>query len=226
MLNQILNYSMKSFATAALKKHQRYPADKTALILVDVQNEYFDSNANAKLRINTAAKQSGFNTNISKLVATFRENNAMTAFAPYFKNQPLAYPTPVQIELAKDINSTQSNWGDNLPSNIAPQKNDLVLEERMGLSIFSNTSLHKRLQIKGIEHLVFAGPLINITLDSSIRDAVELGYHSTLIKDSCAAFSLEEYRAAAEITMPRFCHAILSTSEISKKLAEKRISIS
>jgi hypothetical protein len=48
---------------------------------------------------------------------------------------------------------------------------------------------------------------------------VKLGHHSTLIKDSIAAFNWEEIKPTVEINLPSYGHALLSTEEFVDALS-------
>lgn len=64
-----------------------------------------------------------------------------------------------------------------------------------------------------IDHVIIAGMKANTCIDTTSRYAVELGYHTTLIKDAIAAFTWEEIKATIEINFPNYGHALLSTEE-------------
>ena len=40
------------------------------------------------------------------------------------------------------------------------------------------------------------------------RFAVEMGYHTTLLTDAVATFSMEEHKAAVELDYPRIAHNV------------------
>ncbi len=66
------------------------------------------------------------------------------------------------------------------------------------------TNLHETLQSKGVEHIIIGGPLANITLDSTVRDGVEQGYHVTLLHDCASAASPDELEATLHVTLQRY----------------------
>jgi nicotinamidase-related amidase len=54
---------------------------------------------------------------------------------------------------------------------------------------------------------------VNTCTDTTSRYAVELGFHTTLIKDAIAAFNWEEIKATIEINFPAYGHILLSIKE-------------
>lgn len=53
----------------------------------------------------------------------------------------------------------------------------------------------------------------NTCIDTTARYAVELGYHTTFIKDTIAAYSWEEIKVTVEVNLPNYGHILLSTKE-------------
>ena len=51
----------------------------------------------------------------------------------------------------------------------------------------------------------------NTCIDTTARYAVELGYHTTLLKDAIAAYNWEEIKATVEVNFPAYGHTLLST---------------
>jgi nicotinamidase-related amidase len=52
-----------------------------------------------------------------------------------------------------------------------------------------------------------------LVFDTTARYAVELGYHTTLIKDAIAAYTWEEIKTIVEVNFPNYGHVLLSMKE-------------
>jgi nicotinamidase-related amidase len=61
----------------------------------------------------------------------------------------------------------------------------------------------------------------NTCIDTTARYAVELGYHTTLLKDAIAAYNWEEIKATVEVNCPAYGHTLLSTGEFINILNTK-----
>ena len=96
---------------------------------------------------------------------------------------------------------------------------DLVASEHWSASGFANTDLNQLLRQHGIDHVAIAGMLTNTCVEATGREAVELGYHVTMIKDAVGCMSSKEQTAAVELSYPRFAHAVLSTDEVLATLS-------
>lgn len=64
---------------------------------------------------------------------------------------------------------------------IKPQKNKVFIKHT--ISAFSNKDLIKRLKEKEIENIYVIGFNSNICVEATARHAVDLGFHTTIIKD-------------------------------------------
>lgn len=84
-----------------------------------------------------------------------------------------------------------------------------------GVSGFKGTNLHDYLQKKGITHLGVCGFLSNCCVDSTLRDAFDLGYQTYSIIDCQATFDIEAHRAAQKYSHPNFSELIKSEQFIS-----------
>jgi nicotinamidase-related amidase len=216
MFNHMIDGSMKWIQKRLLKKYQFYPANTTAIVLIDVQNELLGRDSMGVEFTKQVSETIGFKNNLSNLIGFARDKGYQLVYVPYTKTITGQYPTPIHKKLATIISDETTDVFSGLPKEVQPQSNDMIILDRKKLSVFNSTSLAEKLKSEGIEHLVFAGPLVNVSLDSSVRDAVELGFHATLIKDCAAAFTMEEYRAAVDVTFPRFAQTVITFEEFKK----------
>lgn len=69
---------------------------------------------------------------------------------------------------------------------------------KSGFSAFfpGKSDLDERLTARGITDLLIAGTVTNVCVESSARDAVELGYRVTLVSDACAGHAHGLHEAA------------------------------
>ncbi|MEH6344272.1 MAG: isochorismatase family cysteine hydrolase [Bermanella sp.] len=223
MLNNLMSESMKFLANLTQKTYRQYPKHLTALVLVDVQKEFLLPVESGWQSVSDVAETVNFKKNMSSLIAFARAQGYDILYAPYTDTIKPTFETPAH-QLMKDHIQVRGNEVKVAPNlleqSILPNDKDTIIEDRTGLSAFSGSSLHQKLQDKNIENLIFAGPFINIGLDSSIRDAVEYGYHATLVTDCAAATSNIEYEMAKDTTIPRFCQTLFSNSLFQTKAAK------
>jgi len=87
-----------------------------------------------------------------------------------------------------------------------PKEGDHIAQNHWTASEFANTNLDFLLKQHNI-----VGMRANTCIDTTARYAVELGYHTTLLKDAIAAYSWEEIKATVEVNFPAYGHTLLST---------------
>lgn len=73
---------------------------------------------------------------------------------------------------------------------VAPQDGETVIDKRRS-SAFHDTDFHARLQAAGIDHLVIGGMQTQYCVESTIRNAVTLGYRLTVIEDGHTTWDTE-----------------------------------
>jgi nicotinamidase-related amidase len=87
------------------------------------------------------------------------------------------------------------------------------------MSGFANTNLDLQLRQHGVEHVILAGMTAIGCVEGTGRQAAEMGYSVTLVRDATATWNKEAMRAAHEINGPLYADSILTTSELLVALA-------
>ena len=144
----------------------------TALILVDIQNDYFDG---GRWTLNHMDQASD---NAAKVLAHSRRNGHLIAHihhemqsddAPFFR---------------------PGTTGAEIHPKVAPQQGEEVFLKHTPNS-FHNTPLHATLTSRGIKKVIIVGAMSQICIDATTRAASDYGYTVTLIHDACAARDAE-----------------------------------
>jgi nicotinamidase-related amidase len=144
----------------------------TALIIVDVQNDYFDGGAMELVGMDVAAQ------NCKQLLDSFR-----TAQAPVFHIQHLS-TRPGASFFVPDTS------GCNIHSSVQPQPGEAHIIKHFP-SAFRDTDLQTLLQLDGIKELIICGAMSHMCIDTTVRAAFDLGYQCQVIADACATRDLE-----------------------------------
>lgn len=142
--------------------------NKSALILVDIQNDYFtgglwpvedmDRVAQAAARVLSDARNAG------ELILHVR-HEAASDTAPFFRPG-----TP----------------GAEIHPSVAPLPDEAVILKHRPNS-FHGTDLQERLEAAGITHVTIIGAMTQMCIDATARAARDLGYEVTLHADACGA---------------------------------------
>ncbi|MDX1374039.1 MAG: cysteine hydrolase family protein [Burkholderiales bacterium] len=139
----------------------------TALLIIDIQNDYFPDGAMTLEGADAAAQ------NAARLLAEFRARHL-----PVFHMQHLS----VRPGATFFIPGTP---GAEIHSSVTPAESEKVIEKNYPNS-FRETALETRLEAAGTRHLVIAGMMTHMCVDATVRQAFDLGYRITLGADACA----------------------------------------
>ena len=81
---------------------------------------------------------------------------------------------------------------------LAPEPNELVFSKTSGSS-FNGTTLDYVLKNMGIETLIMTGVMTSGCVESSARDAKDLGYGVIVLHDACASWTEELHQASLRV---------------------------
>jgi len=143
-----------------------------ALIIIDIQNDYFPGGALTLDGVALASKKA------SKLLNLFRE-----------KQLPIVH---IQHE------NTQPEMGFMLPGSVGQKIHDITKPEKSEKcftkhfpNAFWQTELETYLKMLNIEHLVIVGMMTHMCVSTTARAAMERGFLTTVIQDACATRATE-----------------------------------
>lgn len=140
----------------------------TALILIDIQNDYFE-NGNWPV-----AKMFDVSKNAARLLAHARDQGCAVFHirheipsddAPFFR---------------------PGSQGAEIHASVAPSGEEPVITKNRPNS-FQGTSLREDLEAKGIKEVVICGAMSQMCIDATTRSAVDFGYSVSVIEDACGA---------------------------------------
>jgi nicotinamidase-related amidase len=144
----------------------------TALIIVDIQNDYFP---NGKMELSNPEKAAA---NAANVLEWFRQNNKDTIFhVQHFASDPaLGFFLP-------DTEGVKINEA------VLPLENESIIKKHFPNS-FLKTELESHLKENGVTKVVIVGMMTHMCIDATVRAAVDLGFETTLIEDACATRDL------------------------------------
>ena len=104
---------------------------------------------------------------------------------------------------------------------VAPAGDDTVITHKR-VGGFTDSGLHALLQSRGIGTLLITGVATNASVESTARQASDLGYRTVIVEDACSAATLEAHQASiaslsllAEIVMSGDVVAALDASRVA-----------
>lgn len=140
----------------------------TALLIVDIQNDYFSGGLMPLPEMEAAAAKA------ARLLKRARDRAelifhirhiAASVEAPFFR---------------------PGTEGSCIHAAVLPEAGEPVLEKARPNS-FVGTGLEAMLREAGVTHLTICGAMSQMCIDATVRAAVDLGFHVTVVSDACAA---------------------------------------
>lgn len=101
---------------------------------------------------------------------------------------------------------------------VAPQDNEIVINKTAS-GVFSSTNLNFVLQNLNINELIVAGVYTNECVETTVRDACDLGYLVTLVEDACTTVTPELHQGTINSLKDRYS-SIQNTEDIIKLFSD------
>jgi len=147
----ILNMMISLFSYAQTE------TSKTALLIIDIQNFYFEGGSSELVNPLPAS------LNAQKLLLKFRETKQLVIHVKHGEGK-----------------------GAEIQSNFTPLADEKVIVKKE-VNSFLNTDLLDFLNKNGIKKLILCGMQTNMCLEAATRAAADYGFECTVIHDACAA---------------------------------------
>ncbi|SCY75862.1 Nicotinamidase-related amidase [Flavobacterium anhuiense] len=145
---------------------------KKALLVIDIQNDYFENGAWELVGSKEASLKA------RKLMDYFRANKLPIANIQH---------------LAADVNAPffqPATFGVEIHENVKPHEGEKVIQKNYPNS-FRDTELLEYLKANDVTELVITGMMSHMCVDATTRAAKDLGFECTVIADACASRDLE-----------------------------------
>ena len=143
-----------------------------ALVIVDIQNDYFPGGAHPLVGPEDAAVAA------RKVLEATRGRGGAVVHVQHVWDAPDAEfmrPGTPGVEIHESV---------------APRDGEPVVQKAHP-NAFLDTSLEQELRERGVDHLVVCGMMTSMCVDATVRAAVDLGFGATVVHDACAAPDLE-----------------------------------
>jgi nicotinamidase-related amidase len=139
----------------------------TALVIIDIQNDYFPGGAMELEGAEAAA------ANAARVLSGFRK-----------ENKPIIHVRHLSVRPGATF-FVPGTRGAEIHASVRPVAGEAVIEKNFPNS-FRNTRLREELERLQVTNLVVAGMMTHMCVDASVRQAADLGYKITLLGDACA----------------------------------------
>ncbi|WP_415327195.1 cysteine hydrolase family protein [Chryseobacterium sp. MMS23-Vi53] len=170
----IFTLCLTLISLTTINAQKKKSMENTALLIIDVQNDYFKG-GNMTL---VGAEEAGKKT--QQVLEYFRKNNL-----PVINIKHIATNEGATFFLP-DTKGAEIN------SLVEPKNDEKVIIKHYPNS-FRDTDLLEYLQSKGIKNLVITGMMTDVCVESTTRAAFDFGFNNTIIGDATATRDRELY---------------------------------
>jgi ureidoacrylate peracid hydrolase len=222
-----------SFHLDARPEPIEFSAATTALVVVDMQNDYCSPHGYRDVMGRDIGPAKGVIANTARvldaartadLTVVFLQNgwdaalcNAGGPGSPnWHKSNPLKLMR-ARPELSGQI-LTHGTWGHALVDELVPRPNEFVLLKAR-YSGFCGTELDNILRSRDIRHLIFTGIATNVCVESTLREAFHREYFCILIEDATQQSGPDFVQKAVVYSVETFLGWVTSTAQLCEALA-------
>ena len=197
--------------------------NKTAIILIGYQNDYFSKNGILYSVIEESSVTSGVLENTIKVIDSIKDEDVLIISTPIiFTSDYSELTEPVGIlKTIKEVGAfKEGKFGSETIDEIKEFKDRIIeVPGKLGLNAFMNTNLEEILKNNGITHVALAGAVCSICIDSTGRYAFEKGFEVSMISDCISGRSVFEQQFYCEKIFPLYASVLNSQSFIKKQIS-------
>ena len=175
---------------------------QTAMLFVDVQNYTANPAADYYTRLDPAEREARYGwfframdqstvPNMQRLQAACRRAGIEVMYTVIESLTLDGRDRSVDYKISK-LHVPRGSWEARVLDAIAPAADEIVIPKTSS-SPFMSTNLDYVLRNLSVRFLILAGILTDQCIDSSARDACDLGYLVTVVTDACATLTPERH---------------------------------
>ncbi|WP_461535450.1 cysteine hydrolase family protein [Spongorhabdus nitratireducens] len=143
-----------------------------ALLVIDIQNDYFPEGKWPLYNIATAA------SNARKVLDQCRRDGDLIIHIHHeFLTDPAPFFEP-------------GTYGAEIHEQVAPDADEVVILKHQ-VNSFRDTSLKAILDDSGVQEITVVGAMGHMCIDAAVRAAADFGYTVSVVEDACASKDLE-----------------------------------
>ena len=198
----------------------------TALLIVDVQNDFVSPKGSAAQRGDDVSAAQAMVPSLVRLIDEARRVSLPVIYIKTTHGEWTDSPSWIYRKSQQGALNTcrEGSWGAEFYQGISPLPGErVVIKHRY--SAFINTDLNTVLKAKGIESVLVTGVATNVCVETTTRDAYMFDYYVTMVEDCSAAYDSKLHETTLENIRRHFGLAASSEEIIEtwKGLKEKRV---
>jgi len=200
--------SLTELDETALNKIEK---ERAALVFIEYQNEWL--HPDGTLRKNLVADEAHFAKAIEtgeRVLEAARRHAWKVAHAGLDLRpdpQYLMFNRGADVSGLRRAIPAAGTWtasGVDAPEPFVPQPGEFIVQGRSGASVLKNSTLDPYLRNTDVRTLFLMGFATHVCVESTLRDAHDLGYNAIVVHDACAAFDRTQHDHVREHVIHHF----------------------
>ena len=188
----------------------------TALLLIDIQNDFCHTNGGAGLNGKSMAMMDGMLSHASRLLQAARKAGVLVVHVqhtvlPFGGSDAPAWRyflSPLSPDGAIVVHGT---WGHGFMDAVKPLPGENILTKHRS-SAFFNTQLDTLLRARQVRTIAICGVLAEGCVETTLRDSFHRDYYPVLVPDATASYSQEIHSAYVMVASAR--HDAMATDDL------------
>lgn len=192
------------------ERHFAFPEQRTALLLIDMQRDFCAPEGASAIAGEDIAPVRAIVPRLRQVLEAARRQGLVVIHTREGHLPDLSDLTPAKrarsAAAGAEIGSVgplgrllvRGEYGHDFIDELTPLPGEAVFD-KPGFGAFYRTELEAYLRGRGIEHLILTGVTTQCCVQSTLREAVDRGYHCLTLEDCCAAFDPRWHAATFEI---------------------------
>ncbi|GAA4184266.1 cysteine hydrolase [Gryllotalpicola kribbensis] len=177
----------------------RYDPAHTALVVVDVQNDFCSPDGSLGKIGNDVSAAVAMVPRLQKLIDAARAARIPVIFIQTLHDETNDSPQWLNRhgepgKKRSSITCRTGSWGAEFYE-VAPRPGEIVVN-KYRYSAFAGTNLQIVLKTLGVESLLFTGVATEVCVESSLRDGLFAEYYVSLVEDCAASYDADAHAAS------------------------------
>lgn len=192
-------------------------AATAAVLLVDLQNDFLHPDGTSGRLGRFVPESRDILAPMRAFVAARRAEGMPVIFTRRIIGQGDAAASTSDLAAQREAYCRPGSWGAELIDDLRPDADDLVVD-KPGASSFLRTDLADHLHALGRTHLLVAGVTLEVCVESTVRDAQDLGFSPVLLADLTWP-NQGPQAEAAHARLQRHFSAVVASTDVDRHLA-------
>jgi nicotinamidase-related amidase len=194
-----------------------YEPKATGLVLIDTVNDIFSENGKGYSLFKDEFARIGVLDNLVRLLAGARERKMPIFFCPMSYTEEdfttWKHLSGIHQEMYEKRLFEAGSWGADFHPQLGPRPGEITITPHKNIDVIANTDLDVQLRQHGVEYVAIGGMIGTLCVESTVRSAMERGYHVTTFTDATAAIGGEDVHEAMVQRYRMISHATLDVDE-------------